>query len=173
MCFFYKWVLSRRIRLRLKSANRRREFCNFRKADTILVLFDVEDGDGILDFIGMLKVARKEVSAVAFGSGNGATGCCTDAGFVFIDENMGYLSKTVEAVEVMLGKSVFDLVLDMTKHGSLLRRYVLVLANASLRVGISGRGGCVHDLLVLAPAGGELSVGELGRQMVSYLSMIS
>jgi hypothetical protein len=175
MRLFYNYLLNRKIRLKLNSEKRRREFRNFSKVSTVLLLFDIEDYSDIAGFIKLLKSAGKKVSVVAFGTKKDTVKYPVEIKFIVTGKDINFTrSETIKAVEMMLKNKVFDLALDMTGRDSLLVKYVTVSANALLKVGISGGDGHIHDMLVLPPADGEkMPVRELGKHMIYYLNMIS
>ncbi|MDR1562991.1 MAG: hypothetical protein LBS54_07955 [Dysgonamonadaceae bacterium] len=174
MDFFCKYLLNRKIKRRLNLQRRQRKFQNLKGINTVLVLFDVEDCADVEDFVKILKLSGKRVLAVAFKYRKIAN-YPFDIEFIVTEKDINFTkSETVSAIETMLEGNIFDLVVDMVRNDNPLMKYVLVSANALLKVGIHKSNLHIHDILILSPSGEEnTSVKEFGKQIIYYLSTIS
>jgi len=167
----YKFLLRRKIKKIIAHSERERAYHNLTEIKSILVLFDTENFEDAIYFIHELKMMGKKVKAFAFKSRRD-------------NHNYSKITYTVVSEKDMKGDSLvriangladekFDLVIDLSLKENLLLLYILVSANSPLKVGFYRHVFSVHDIVISFAPGMEITIKDLGNQVIHYLTIIS
>jgi ADP-heptose:LPS heptosyltransferase len=176
MDFFYKHLLNKEIKRILNESKRKREFRNLKEVKSVLIVFDAADYEVVDECYALLNQAGKKIYTIAYQKKISDSEAQCNADFIVTDSDIHHKQSTnMNNIKRLLKNSKFDLAIDMTQKANILLQYVLVLANASLKVGFSKTKRQIHDMLILAPADDEnkSSMQNLEKQMIYYLSTIS
>jgi len=167
----YKFLLRRKIKKMIAHSERKRAYRNLEEIKSVLVLFDTEDYDGASYFIQQLKKMGKKIKAFAFKNKKDTSNYSNIAYTIVTQKDMK--SSSLTQINNSLADEKFDLVVDFTLKKNLLLLYILVLVDAPLKIGFYNHTFSVHDIIILFVPRMELTIKELGKQVIHYLTIIS
>jgi hypothetical protein len=174
----YKFLLKRKIKKILNLPDRKKAYHNLKEIKNILVLFDTEDYRDASHFIDQLKKMGKKVKAVAYKDKTDANDYSKILFNTLIYKDLKDIkNETLTQILNSLENNSFDLVVDLTLKENLLLQYVLVSVQSPLKVGFYRTDLPIHDMVISFTPGLELNgfitVNELGKQLIYYLTVIS
>jgi hypothetical protein len=170
----YKFLLKRKIKKIIKHSERKKAYLNLQEIKSVLVLFDTENFDDASHFIQRLKKMDKKIKAFAYQSKKDTNNYSNIPYTIVTDKDMNNLKgDSLARIINGLENKTFDLVVDLTLKENLLLLYILVSADSPLKVGFYKHAFSVHDIVISFAPGWMLTVKELGKQLIYYLSIIS
>lgn len=167
----YKFLLKRKIKKIITHSEREKAYYNLKEIKSILVLFDTEDFEDASYFIQQLKKMGKKIKAFAFKNKKDTNNYSNISYSIVTEKDMK--GESLALIVNSLSDEKFDLVVDLTLKENLLLLYILVVANSSLKVGFYKHALSVHDIVISFAPGLELTLKELGAQLIHYLTIIS
>jgi len=167
----YKFLLRRKIKKIIKHSEREKAYHNLKEIKSVLVLFDTENFDDASQFIQQLKKMGKKIKAFAYKDKKDTNNYSNISYTIVTDKDMK--SESLALIVNSLSNDTFDLVVDLTLKENLMLLFVLVSANSSLKVGFYKHALSVHDIVISFAPGMGLTVKELGKQLIYYLTIIS
>ena len=170
----YKYLLKRKITNIIHNSERKKAYHNLKEIKSILVLFDTENFDDAAHFIQQMKKMGKKIKALAFKNKKDTNTYSNISYTIVTEKDMKDLKgDSLAQIVNSLADETFDLVVDLTLKENLLLLYILVSANAPLKVGFYKHSLSVHDIVISFAPGLVLTVKELGAQLIHYLTIIS
>jgi len=167
----YKFLLRRKIKKIIAHSERERVYHNLTEINSVLVLFDTENFEDAIYFIQELKMMGKKVKAFAFKTKRDSHNYSKISYTIVTEKDI----KNDSLVKITSGLTdeKFDLVIDLSLKENLLLLYLLVLANSPLKIGFYKHLLAVHDIVISFAPGMEITIKELGKQVIHYLTIIS
>ena len=170
----YKFLLRRKIKQIISQSERERTYHNLKEIKSVLVLFDTENFDDANHFIQQMKKMKKKVIAFAYKDKKDTSNYSNISYIIATEKDMNDLKgESLTQMVNTLSDEKFDLVVDLSLKENLLLLYILVSVNSSLKVGFYKHTLPVHDIVISFAPGMELTVKELGNQLIHYLTVIS
>jgi hypothetical protein len=174
-----KFVLERKIKKILKKSKREKEYRNFNEIKSILLFFDTKDYSDASLFIKQLKKIGKKVKVYAYQDARDRNNYSKILHNVVTEKamNIWKSDSLKELVNSLDSDSPYDLAIDLTPDENVLLQYLLVSADALLKVGFSKTKLPVYDMVISFASENELNeiitTRELSKQLIHYLSTIS
>jgi len=167
----YKFLLRRKIKKLIRNSERKKAYHNLKEIKSVLVLFDTENYDDAGHFIQQLKKMGKKIKAFAYKDKKDLNSYSNISHTIVTDKDIK--GEPLFQIENTLSDEKFDLVVDLTLKENLILLYILILVNSPLKVGFYRHALSVHDIVISFAPGMELTVKELGKQLIHYLTIIS
>lgn len=167
----YEFLLKRKIKQIIKHSERTKAYHNLKEVKSILVLFDTENFDDASHFIQQMKKMGKKVKAFAF-KGKKDLSNYSNISYTIVTEK-DIKGESLVQIANSLTDEKFDLAVDLTLKENLLLLFILVSVNSPLKVGFYKHALSVHDIVISFAPDLELTVKELGQQVIHYLTVIS
>ncbi|MCL1933484.1 MAG: hypothetical protein FWF53_06720 [Candidatus Azobacteroides sp.] len=167
----YKFLLRKKIKQIIKHSERTKAYHNLKEIKSVLVLFDTENFDDANYFIQQMRKMGKKVKAFAF-KNKKDTGNYSNISYTIVT-GKDMKSESLLQIANSLTDEQFDLAVDLTLKENLLLLYILVSVNSPLKVGFYKHALSVHDIVISFAPDLELTVRELGQQVIYYLTVIS
>ena len=167
----YKFLLRRKIKKIIAHSERERAYHNLKEIKSVLVLFDTGDFEDASHFIQQLKKMGKKIKAYAFKNKKDTNNYSNISYTIVTEKDMK--GDSLIQIANSLTNEKFDLVVDLSLKENLLLLYILVSVNSPLKVGFYKHLFSVHDIVISFAPGMELTIKELGQQVIYYLTIIS
>jgi hypothetical protein len=171
-------ILKSRIKKLIKNNNsREKTFLNLRDIQTILVLFDTEDYEQADAFIEQLEQMGKTATIYAY-KGKRDEYDYSETPYHIIDhkEISGWFDNKLEEIVETLKKDDYDALFDLTIRENFPLEFLLVNANATLKVGYKKNKSHLYDLTIsslpIEKDKENSGIRELGKQIIYYLTTI-
>lgn len=174
-----KFILERRIKKILKKSKREKEYRNLKEIQSVLLCFDTKDYSDASIFIGQLKKMGKKVRIYAYQDKRDRNNYSKIIHDIVTEENMSIWKRDAlkKLVRSLKKGEPYDLAIDLTPDVNVLLQYLLVSANARLKVGFCKTKLHVYDMVISFATENELNeiitARDLSRQLIHYLSTIS
>lgn len=151
-------------------SERKKAYLNLKEIKSVLVLFNTENFEEASQFIQQLKKMGKKIKAFAFKNKKDTSNYSSISYSIVTEKDMK--GESLIQIANTLSDENFDLVVDLTLEENLLLLYILVSVNAPLKVGFYKHSLSVHDIVISFAPGMELTLKELGQQVIHYLTVI-
>jgi len=169
----YKNLLRRKIKHLLKYSERKKVYHNLEEIKSVLVLFDTENYDDAINFIQQMRKLDKTVRAFAYKPKNDVNDFPNTSFKVVTNKDMrSFKHESLNRIVQNISGEKFDLTVDLTLHENLLLLYILVSINSPLKIGLYKHAFSVHDIVISYAPELELTVKELGEQVIHYLTVL-
>lgn len=134
-----KKIFQKRVQQHAESESITRQFVNYSKASTILLLFECDDSENnqaIAQIINNLRADGKKVTAIGFLDKKKLVNEPKNEYQLFYWKDFDSLRRPKPHVISLLKENKFDLLLDISTRLLLPLEYIILLANARFRAGM-------------------------------------
>jgi len=170
----YKFLLRRKIKQIIKSSERKKAYQNLKEIRSVLVLFDMDNYDDAIHFIRQMEKMGKKVKACAYKHKNDIRNYSAIPLTIVTEKDLKNMkNETLSQIIRSMINEKFDLAVDLTLRENLVLLYILVSINSPLKIGFYKHALSVHDIVISFAPNMELTVRELGKQVIHYLTVIS
>ena len=170
-------ILKYRIKKLIKREKRKKTFLNLKDINTILILFDTENYEDIDAFIEQLEQMGKTVTAYAYKNKKDVYDYSeTSYKIITQKEASDLFENNLEPIAEGLKQHHYDALFDLTVRKNTTLQFLVVNANATLKVGYKKGSLQLYDLTIktLNPGKeqGNSKIRELNKQIIHYLTTI-
>jgi len=173
----YNFILKNRIKKLIKKEKRGKTFLNLKDIQTILILFDTEDYEAVDVFIEQLEQMGKTVTTYAYKNKKDEYDYSeTPYKIITQKEASDLFDNKLEEVAEKLKEYHYDALFDLTIRKNTTLQFLLVNANATLKVGYKKGNLRLYDLTIKTLNTNKeqenSKIRELGKQIIHYLTTI-
>ena len=173
----YNLILKNRIKKLIKKEKREKIFLNLKDIHTILLLFDTENYEEVDVFIEQLEQMGKAVTTYAYKNKKDEYDYSeTPYKIITQKEASDLFDNTLEEVANNLKKDHYDALFDLTIKKNTTLQFLLVNANATLKVGYKKGNLRFYDLTIntlnVSNSQENSKIRELEKQIIHYLTAI-
>jgi hypothetical protein len=174
----YNPIINNKLNKLVKKDARERIFLNMNDIYSIFVLFDTKDYEQVDNFIEQLESMGKHVTAYAYKDKKDKYDYSeTSYKIINYKEVSGWFNRKVDTIADEIKKNRYDALFDLTIHKNIILEYLLVAANATLKVGYKKSNFQLYDFTIsslkMAKDQKRFKIRELGKQIIHYLSTIN
>ena len=173
----YNFILKNRIKKLIKKEKRGKTFLNLKDIQTILILFDTVNYEEVDTFIEQLKQMGKSITCYAYKNKKDEYDYSeTPYKIITQKEASDLFENKLEDVAEDLKKNHYDALFDLTIRKNTTLQFLLVNANATLKVGYKKGNLRLYDLTIKTLDTNKeqenSKIRELGKQIIHYLTTI-
>ncbi|MDR0811962.1 MAG: hypothetical protein LBN23_06815 [Paludibacter sp.] len=130
-----KFFLNRAIKKQIRKSNRNKQFVNFHKAQSVLLLYEcgTKNKQVIQEFIFQLSASGKDVFAIGFIKGQNTEEIATNELELVGKKDINFLEQPNKTIRNKIANRRFDLLLDLTSSENLPMLYIALFANAAMK----------------------------------------
>ena len=143
-----KLFLKKRVEKLLKGFERKKTFRKYDDIKRIVLLFEIEDFEKVVDFVDKLKADGKEVSAYSFDQKNRVFPDVPDYFHLWNNSKMTVLGFPYSGDLKLFKENSHDTLIDLTNHSIPLYNYLFLNSDADFRVGSDNENSTLYDLLI-------------------------
>ena len=169
----YQSIIKRKIKKLYAQQQREKQFLNWKDIQTLLVVFDTAD---YVEADAFIKQLNKQVTVYAYQRKKDKQEyLLSKYRIVTQEEATSFFHNRLDDIVKELHTQTFDAVFDLTIKPNLPLEYLVLQAQASIKLGFKKGDFPLYDLAITNLPNAEIDsrkVPELGKQMIHYLEII-